>query len=631
MLVRAGGLRNKPRSGLKSSLLLCAALMLSGCAAVTVSSISPADYLQQRRGDILTTGKLSASANEVLRIIGSDIAACEANAGSCRADLARSELLSDEQRLATLSELWLESALAEEKRDGKNNADVLAAWLESARYAYAYLFYTARSPGERAFEERQTQIRDYYNYAVQKAVGNLFHHRGEYRPDGKVIRVAGWDIDSELSALRLPHDGTLPEELLPATSLKFSGLRNVYRRDGFGADLVAVMPKPAPASSAEVPYQETRFPVVTALIRFEGKSLTEVLATQQLMIVLADPYRNASISMAGRELPVAANFTAGYGLWLARSGFGVQALRTLFGRAEGIARPQVHLMQPYDPAKRTIVMLHGLASSPEAWINVANELMGDEQLRRRYQIWQVYYPSNAPLAANNLAIRQALDATLAHFDPSARAAASNEMVLIGHSMGGVLSRLMVSNASTTLLDAITEEYNLKGKKAEKVRAGLAPYLEFSAMPQVNRAIFIAAPHRGTSFANHKVARWIANLVTLPITMLDQFSDAVGSLAQLDTGSSEPLRIPNSIDNLSDKDPFVRLVADLPISPQVRYYSIMGNDTPDLPLLESNDGVVPYASAHLDGAQSEKVIPSWHSVQESPQAILEIRRILRLAD
>ncbi|WP_083411765.1 esterase/lipase family protein [Janthinobacterium sp. 1_2014MBL_MicDiv] len=611
--------------------LLCAAALLSGCAAVTVSAISPADYLQQRRGDILTTGKLSASASEVLRIIGSDIAACEANTGSCRADLARSELLSDEQRLATLSELWLESALAEEKQVGRPSAELLAAWLESARYAYAYLFYTTRTPGQRAFEERQTQIRDYYNYAVQKAVGNLFRHRGEYRPDGHVIRAAGWEIDSELSALRLPEDGTLPDELLPATSLSFSGLRNVYRRDGFGADLVAVMPKPQASKGEYVPYQETRFPVVTALIRFDGNSLQEVLATQQLMVMLVDPTRSEATRMAGQELPVAANFTAGYGLWLARSGFGVQALRTLFGRADGISRPQVHLMQPYDPSKRTIVMLHGLASSPEAWINVANELMGDEQLRRRYQIWQVYYPSNAPLAANNVAIRKALEATLAHFDPSAKAAAANDMVLIGHSMGGVLARLMVSDASNTLLDAITEEYNLKGKKAEKVRAGLQPYLDFTAMPQVNRAIFIAAPHRGTSFANHKVARWIANLVTLPITMLDQLSDAAGSLAQLDTGSSEPLRIPNSIDNLSDKDPFVRLVADLPISPKVRYYSIMGNDTPELPLLESSDGVVPYASAHLDGALSEKVIPSWHSVQESPQAILEIRRILRQPD
>ena len=34
-------------------------------------------------------------------------------------------------------------------------------------------------------------------------------------------------------------------------------------------------------------------------------------------------------------------------------------------------------------------------------------------------------------------------------------------------------------------------------------------------------------------------------------------------------------------------------------------------------------------AHLDGAVSEKVIVSGHSVQETPQAILELRRILRI--
>lgn len=104
---------------------------------------------------------------------------------------------------------------------------------------------------------------------------------------------------------------------------------------------------------------------------------------------------------------------------------------------------------------------------------------------------------------------------------------------------------------------------------------------------MNRAIFIAAPHCGTSFANYKVARWVANLVTLPITMLDQLSDAAGSLAQLNTngtaGDNTPVRIPNSIDNLTDKDPFVQLAADLPISPKVRYHSIIGNDTPALPL------------------------------------------------
>jgi hypothetical protein len=68
---------------------------------------------------------------------------------------------------------------------------------------------------------------------------------------------------------------------------------------------------------------------------------------------------------------------------------------------------------------------------------------------------------------------------------------------------------------------------------------------------------------------------------------------------------------------------------MPISPAVRYHSIIANNTPGVPLADSDDGLVPYRSAHLDGAESEKIIPFSHSVQETPQAILELRRILRL--
>ncbi|MFO4987017.1 alpha/beta hydrolase, partial [Salmonella enterica subsp. enterica serovar 1,4,[5],12:i:-] len=93
-------------------------------------------------------------------------------------------------------------------------------------------------------------------------------------------------------------------------------------------------------------------------------------------------------------------------LWLARSGFNRQSLRTLFGRGNGIDRPHLYMMQPYDPQRRIILMLHGLASSPEAWVNVANEIQGDDDLRRHYQIWQVYYPTNAPIVLNHAAIRR---------------------------------------------------------------------------------------------------------------------------------------------------------------------------------------------------------------------------------
>ncbi|MGJ7499506.1 esterase/lipase family protein [Variovorax sp. ZT5P49] len=630
--------------------LLCTAALMVGCAGVKVGSISPAEYLAQRRGDVLTTGKLSTSAQEVLRVIGSDADLCRKDGQACRNALADSSGLSDEQRLSALSEVWLQVALAAEKggtaaEPAASSTTAIEAWLETARHAYAYLFYTARKPRDRAFEDRQTQVRDYYNYAVQQAITGLFK---TYRRTGspsdtappEVPQVGDWHIETDVSALRLPASAPLPDELIPAASLTFSGLRNTYRRDGFGAELVAANAKrtdeeamSAPADDKRPPrppYREMPFPAVTALLLFDGANLGEILSTHTLRIAAYDPYRTANVQLAGQEVPLAANFTSGYGLWLARSDFALQALRSLFGGRDGLTQPRIYLMQPYDPNRRTVIMLHGLASSPEAWINVANEVLGDETLRRRYQIWQVYYPTNAPLPINNFAIREAVTQTLAHFDPTGKAEASNNITLIGHSMGGVLSRLMVSSSEDKLWDALLASYPMQGAQQQRMEEKLAPYLRFEPLPQVSDAIFIASPHRGTDFANNRVSRWVANLITLPVAMLGQLGDISRELIRIapSTQGQEPLRIPNSIDNLSDRDPFVRLSSGLPMNPRVRFHSIIGNDTPGVAQALSSDGIVPYASSHLDGAASELVIPSAHSVQENPLAILEIRRILR---
>lgn len=621
----------------------CLAL-LTGCAGVKVSSIQPSDYLAERRADVLTSGHLSPATRESLRVMGSEAKPCLADAAACRTALRSSAGLSDEQRLSALAELWAKEAMDQERTQP---AQAMAAWLEAARYAWAYLFFTDRTPAARAFEDRQTQVRDYYNYAVQQAITGLFRHRAQLSEQlptqldelqGDQLHWQQWQLTVDLSGLRQPAHRVMPQELLAASSLTFSGLRNIYRRDGFGAELVAVFPPPPEPMGPDPrwgqmqgpPYEEALFPAITALLQFEGRTLAEVLNAQAATVHLLDPYRQREVQLGDSRVPLAGNFTSGYGLWLARSGFSTQALRSLLGMGSGIVRPKIYLMQPYDPNRRVVVMLHGLASSPEAWINVANEVLGDERLRSNYQVWQVYYPTNAPLALNNHAIRAALLQTLAHFDPSGQAPASQNLTLVGHSMGGVLSRLMVSGTQGRILDAVAMELELSPNAQRQLRGQLAEYLEFEPLPQVGSAVFVAAPHRGTSFANHKVARWVANLITLPFSMVQQFADITLAVADAEPRSSqhELLRIPNSIDNLSDKDPFVRATADLPISSKVRYYSIIGTDNPKLPAEESSDGIVPYTSAHLPGAESERVIPSGHSVQEQPQAIVEIRRILR---
>ncbi|HEY8683404.1 MAG TPA: alpha/beta fold hydrolase [Rhodanobacter sp.] len=618
---------------MKIRIVRCAVLAmllgLDACAMVGVSQIKPHDYVAERRADVIGNGRLSDGTVQVLNVVALTADTCAHAFADCTDTLIHSAGLSDEQRLSTLSELWMGRAIkADRAKAGMPMDDpTLDAYLQSARYAYAYLFYTARQPSERAFELRQGQVIGFYNFAVQRAVARFFHELPQLGTQWTQTSLAGWTVLRPQTDVRLAGDARVPTELIPASDLRFKGLRNVYQRDGFGSDFVAVAP-PRPAAAA-VPWRNPGYVSMTGALVFDGNTLAGVLATSQVRLLARDPYRDDTITIGGRAVPLGANFTAAYGVWLARSGFARQSIRSLLGREGGITTPRVLLMQPYDPDRLTVVMLHGLASSPEAWINVANEVMGDENLRRNYQVWEVYYPTNAPVAVNLAEIRKALDRTLQHFDPGGRARASQNMVLVGHSMGGVIARLLVSSSGDRLWGVVPARADLSPQQRARLRERLAPYLHFTPMPQVTRAVFLASPHRGTPYAKHRLARWIGMLIRLPVSVLKQVASLSDLLKSEGSANTTPLHVPNSIDNLSDTDPFIAAAADLPISPRVRYHTIVGVYKPTGPLATSSDGVVPYASAHLAGADSELAIPSWHSVQEKPAAILELRRILTL--
>lgn len=616
------------------SLVGLACALLCSCAMVHVNTLRPDEYLAKERGDVLTTGTLSNATIQVLRVTDLDQRRCSKSARDCIGALSKSTSISSERRLAAIAELWLLDAISYEK--SKDDA-ALDSWFEVARHAYAYLFFTDRKPSERAFEERQIQISDYYDYAAEKIISILYRRR---TTDGGVggIRSAfeanGWHIRMDMAGVRLPDGVLLPRGLIPASSLEFSGLRSTYRRDGIGADLVAIMEDDPITSNATSPekkvapiFSEMPSPALTVLTYFRGESLSEVLSTREVVLSVHDPYRVAAVDIHGQRVPVSADFTSGYALWLAQSRFSKQAIYTLLGRRHGIERPHVYLMQPFDPERRVLLMLHGLASSPEAWVNVVNEISGDEALREKFQIWLMYYPTNAPLAYNQFTIRDAIGKTLRHFDPEGTGQASRNMVLVGHSMGGVLARLLVSSSGDRLWNEVREEYGITDEQG-KMRARLDPMLRFEPMPQVNRAIFIAAPHRGTKVARKGIVRWLASaLIKLPSTLMTSFQDVISQLAANKRKIDPGRVIPNSVDNLSESNPFVQAASDLPMALGLRYHSIIARRDPEVPLEESDDGLVPYASSHLAGALSEKVITSGHSVQETTTAITEVRRVL----
>lgn len=632
---------------------------LDGCSilsefqpSVSIHPIEPEEYVAQQRGDILATGELSAMTEQTIHVTGLDLNSCASTSvPACMAALSEASGISEERRLSTLAELWLQEAIriAESPDSQLHPVASFGAWMEATRYAYAYLFFTSRAPGERALEDRQTQVRDWYNYSVQQAVTLLFKNRteesGVINQRHSTVRIGNWTLHVKMK-VRLPENASMPQELLPASSLSFKGLRSVYRRDGFGAELVAVLDNhPLEVTHSEsrhenesrgrrgyrhrVPrWSEMPSPNLTVLFRFDSEDLEDLLQRQEVHVSVHDPLVESELRLHGERIPLAGNYTAGYGVWLARSGFNEQSLRSLLGRDRGIDRPHLYMMQPFDPDRRIILMLHGLASSPEAWVNVANEILGDEDLRRAFQIWQVYYPTNMPVVLNHAAIRRLFEDVLASVDPSGQTAASQGVVVIGHSMGGMISRLLVSSADEQLWNWALNVPNVDANGITSARDHIDPILRFEPLPEVGRVIFIAAPHRGTAVAGQRIVRWLSGLIRLPLTMLKNMGGAVQSAYAGPANVSELLKtIPTSIDNLDQQDPFVKAAATLPISRHVPYHSIIARLNAKGPLEKTDDGLVPYASSHLPGAASEKVIVSGHSVQETAAAILEIRRIL----
>jgi pimeloyl-ACP methyl ester carboxylesterase len=286
------------------------------------------------------------------------------------------------------------------------------------------------------------------------------------------------------------------------------------------------------------------------------------------------------------------------------------------------------MLEPYNPKKKVIVLVHGLASSPEAWIRLTNDIMGDAVLRENFQVWQVFYSTNMPIIESRFQIYALLNQAFAQVDSTAPA--KKDAVLIGHSMGGIIARLLVSDADVTK-KALAMMNNRQLNKYQKLPI-ISQRLVIKDIPNFSRAIFLATPHKGTDYADRWFTKAARKIIRIPGAFLSAITDSIQTqdldvkelLTQIDHGL-----IQNGPSDLSHQSKFMELTKDINPRKGLMFHSIMGNitDSDDLNII--SDDVVTYQSAHLDGAVSEKIIKGGHSIQETPEAILELRRILRL--
>ena len=355
------------------SALLVPILLLSGCASVTVSNINSQEYLVQRRGDVISQGRLSDPTNTVLTALG--LSDCENRVQYCINSVGDSSVTDNESKISALAEMWLFKAMRAQKDaqvlkdagefqdENKLNAELLNDYIQTAKYSYAYLFFSGRKISDRALEDRQTQVKDYYNFAVQNVIEQLYRAtKGKALTDFPV-REGKWNIYIKNPEQLSEHAETV-KELIPDTVLSFKGLKNQYSADGLGARMV--LSTDDPAKEKDQPWRLMPYSSVTAMISFPGKSLNQILTADDVVVSTYDPSFVQSVKIGKTVVPLSANFSGAYGLWLANSDFASNALSTIFGHGNIIDKPTVYLMRPYRKDLRTIILIHGLASSPEA-------------------------------------------------------------------------------------------------------------------------------------------------------------------------------------------------------------------------------------------------------------------------
>jgi pimeloyl-ACP methyl ester carboxylesterase len=421
------------------------------------------------------------------------------------------------------------------------------------------------------------------------------------------------------------------DEFLFVDDYRVKNLDHEYKTEGVGVPLIALRKfnlRRLEGRQGEEKFLMPRqvYPM-TALLKLDPPSPDQ---PQGLRLELHDPLRERRVELEGRPVPLAADLTTPLVYHFARSPLPIL-------QEVGLLDPQwleklagLYMLHPYEPGKIPVVLVHGLRSSPAAWMKVINDLRGDPNLRDRYQFWLFMYPTGTPFPASAARLRKGLDELREVVDPAHSDRSLDRTVLIGHSMGGLISKMMIESSGD-------EVWKLVGRRPfEELRATperkemLRQIFFFEPHPSIARVVFIATPHRGSELGDQFVGRLADRLIRLPISLRVTYRALLAQNGpEFFTPEIRKGGLPSSIDELRPDNPLLMTLARLPVRPGVPVHSIIGQEIPDVPIERGSDGVVPYSSSHLDWSDSERVVPGDHSCQGTPETILELRRLLYL--
>jgi pimeloyl-ACP methyl ester carboxylesterase len=433
--------------------------------------------------------------------------------------------------------------------------------------------------------------------------------------------LGGMEVSTEFLA-GPPYGAGYFDSFIVADRISIRGMGKRVRTTGLGVALVGSRER-TPEREKELFYQPIGrgvYAPFAAVAEFDRQTPSEA------RIRLIDLNRNSTITIAGRRVALSGDFTAPFAL-------SFRGINDLLMGISGIINVEkrekdagLYLTEPFDPDRIPVVMIHGLSSSPLVWRTIATNLLGDPLIRRNYQFWYVYYPTGMPILESAASIRDEIAEIRKAYDPRGTSVASRHMVLVGYSMGGVIAQILSTTSGNRLWDTIARVPFDQAAIDSEDRAELEKLLFWRPVPGLDRTVFIATPHRGTRFADSRLAGIGGRLVRLPGDFLQFQTRMLNALGEILQGDFATMGVMTGITSLSPSAPLYKALDGAPFARGLKYYSIIG-DRGRGGGVNSTDGIVGYWSSHIAGAQSRLVVPTGHDAHLHPKTIAELRRIL----
>ncbi len=413
------------------------------------------------------------------------------------------------------------------------------------------------------------------------------------------------------------------DALFPAGEVKIHKEKQRHVTDGLGIPLVG-WKKTTPINVPRPAFQPpTGMPLaVNATLRFDEKG--------QPVWHFVKRWIDDDFHYADTRRVLACDWTAPNVFYWNMSNLDNLTIQNVLLPGEYMDETGLYFLQPYDPDKIPLVMVHGLKSSPDAFRYLINDLSPEPWFREKYQIWLFNYPTGNPWLYTGIRFREYMNNAVKYARSQGPDANLDRMVIVAHSMGGLITRSSVTDPGTTIyrehFKYPLDEIVMKPETRKWIEDGML----YKPLEEPDRVVFMAVPHKGSPIANLRPAMIISNFVRLPQLITGELA-VVGSLRAKngdEAGTKSSGHLPTSISGLSPNSRGIKALAKMPLPGHVHFHSIVGNRGKGLPP-KCSDGVVPYDSSRVLPVESEKVVPWGHGVTDCPESSEELKRILKL--